>query len=330
MIKTIDVCGLGNSLVDILVQIPNEHFLTLGLERGSSRLYTPQEQAELLSVLSKYEAVLVSGGSVANSIIALAQLGGRGAFLTSIGDDRYGLHYQSEFSDLDIIFPNPPGITKTTGTCATLITPDGERTMRINLAASQDFASKHLDQATIAKSKWLFIEGYLLANPTCAFEAILKAIDSALRSDTKIALTLSEHWVVESNRKSLEDILPKVDLLFANKAEAFALTSTDSVDQAIKKLSELVPNYVMSLGPDGAQVKLDEQSFHTPAFACQPLDLTGAGDMLAGTFLYGITNNFSAQESARAACYLAREVITRIGARLVGNHKQYWEEGLSK
>src|SRR5687768_17047506 len=136
--KEFHVCGLGNSLVDIFLELSDAEFARLGFERGTMRLVDKDDQQKLLAAFhdQDHDLRLVSGGSVANSVIAVSQLGGSGAFIGCVGDDRYGLHYAGEFAELDIDFCNPPLVGETSGTCVSIITPDAERTMRTCLAVS--------------------------------------------------------------------------------------------------------------------------------------------------------------------------------------------------
>src|SRR5438552_1399414 len=161
MAREFDVCGLGNALVDILLELTDEEFTPLGFERATMRLVESTEQKTLLETFRDHEPRLVSGGSVANSVIACSQLGGKGAFIGCVGDDRYGLHYTEEFEELQIEFCNAPLVGETTGTCVSIITPDAERTMRTNLAVSSHLAARHVPADRIAASEWLFIEGYV-------------------------------------------------------------------------------------------------------------------------------------------------------------------------
>jgi len=176
MSKEFDVCGLGNSLVDILLELTDEEFAPLGFERGTMRLVDPPEQKALLARFGDHEPRLVSGGSVANSIIACSQLGGRGAFIGCVGDDRYGLHYADEFKQLAIEFCNPPLVGETTGTCVSIVTSDAERTMRTSLAVSSHLSARHVPADRIAASTWLFVEGYVFANPHTGQHAIREAL----------------------------------------------------------------------------------------------------------------------------------------------------------
>src|SRR6476620_4441086 len=163
--KEFDVCGLGNAIVDIFVEVADEELEALAFERGTMRLVDIAEQRALLDRLHARDPRLVSGGSVANSVIALSQLGGKGAFVGCVGDDRYGLHYQEEFTQLGIDIGNPVIVGENTGTSVCLITPDAERTMRTCLAVSSHLSERHIEAARIKAAEWLFIEGYVFANP---------------------------------------------------------------------------------------------------------------------------------------------------------------------
>jgi sugar/nucleoside kinase (ribokinase family) len=322
------LCGVGNAIVDIFVEISDEEFAALGYERGSMRLVELGDQKALLERFKDREPRLVSGGSVANSVIAFSQLGGDAAFVGCVGDDRYGLFYTGEFEELNIDIGNPVIVGEATGTCVALITPDAERTMRTCLAVSSHLADRHVDAERIKNSEWLFVEGYVFANPT-GQTAIREAIKVAKQNGVKVAVTCSEAFIVEVFHQPFYEALGETDLLFANESEACALTKTRDAGAASAKLKELVPNSVVTAGPKGAFVRYEGVEAHVPAFACEPKDLTGAGDMFAGAFLYGVTHGAAPQQAARAGCLLAMKVITQIGARLHHGARHFWEEGLA-
>ncbi|MDY3563325.1 adenosine kinase [Gemmata sp. JC673] len=324
--KEFDLIGLGNSLVDILVELSEEEFGPLGFERGTMRLTERDEQQKLLGAFRQREPRLVSGGSVANSVIACSQLGGRGAFIGCVGDDRYGLHYKEEFSELAIDFTNPPLVGETTGTCVSIITPDAERTMRTCLAVSSHLADRHVPAGKIAASEWLFVEGYIFANPATGQLAIREALQAAKANGTKVALTCSDAFVPQVFGDAFRAALAQSDLLFCNATEAVAVAGGSGAAAAFENLKALVPNAVVTDGPNGAFVRYHGSECHVPAFPCQPADLTGAGDMFAGAFLYGVTHGVPAETAARAANFLAMKVITQIGARLHHGAKQFWAE----
>jgi len=330
MPKEFHLIGLGNSLVDIFLEVTDDEFSGLGFEKGTMRLVDPPEQKGLLGAFRDHEPRLVSGGSVANSVIACSQLGGRCAFIGCVGDDRYGLHYAEEFRELSIDFANPPLVGETTGTCVSIITPDAERTMRTCLAVSSHLAARHVPAEKIAAAEWLFVEGYVFANPHTGQHAIREAVRSAKAAGTKVALTCSDAFVPEVFGDPFHEALRQSDLLFCNAIEAAAVTGGADAREAFLRLKEMVPAAVVTDGPNGAFVRVAGREFHVPAFECRPEDLTGAGDMFAGAFLYGLTHGIAPEKATRAANYLAMKVITQIGARLHAGAKQFWDETLGE
>lgn len=327
--KEFHLIGLGNSLVDILLELTDAEFAALQFEKGTMRLVDPPEQQVLLGEFRDHEPRLVSGGSVANSVIACSQLGGKGAFIGCVGDDRYGLHYATEFSELGIDFANAPIVGETTGTCVSIITPDAERTMRTCLAVSSHLAARHVPANKIAAAEWLFVEGYVFANPHTGQHAIREAVRAAKAHGTKIALTCSDAFIPQVFGDPFREALKQSDLLFCNAVEAVAVTGGADAHEAFAKLKGVVPSCVVTDGPNGAFVRHAGTEFHVPAFACKPVDLTGAGDMFAGSFLYGLTHGVPPEKAARAANFLSMKVITQIGARLHQGAKPFWQESLA-
>jgi sugar/nucleoside kinase (ribokinase family) len=327
--KDYHLCGLGNALVDIFIELDDAEFATLGFERSTMRLVEYAEQKTLLDRFRDREPRLVSGGSVANSIIACSQLGGRAAFIGCVGDDRYGLYYKTEFDELAIDIGNPLIVGEPTGTCLSIVTPDAERTMRTCLAVSSHLAAKHVDRQRIRRSEWLFVEGYVLANPNTGQGAVREAIRVAKEEGTKVALTCSEAFIVEVFGDAFRAALAQADLLFCNAAEAKAVTGAADAPAAFERLRSVAPAAVVTDGANGVFVRYGSAEGHVPAFACEPKDLTGAGDMLAGAFLYGITHEIAPLHAARAANFLAMKVITQVGARLHHGTRRFWEEALA-
>src|SRR4051812_26328212 len=234
--KEFDVCGLGNAIVDIFVEVTDDEFTLLNFDRGTMRLVEIGEQRNLLERLHARDPRLVSGGSVANSVIALSQLGGKGAFVGCVGDDRYGLHYQEEFAQLGIDIGNPVIYGETTGTCACLITPDAERTMRTCLAVSSHLSDRHVDAGRIKGAEWLFVEGYVFANPDTGQGAIREALKVAKANGVKVALTCSDAFVPEVFGDAFSAALKQSDLLFCNATEAAAVAKVKSAADAFERL----------------------------------------------------------------------------------------------
>ena len=328
--REFQVCGLGNAIVDIFLEVNDDEFGSLGFQRGTMVLVESAEQKLLLERFhhKNHDLRLVSGGSVANSVIGLSQLGGDAAFIGCVGDDRYGLHYAEEFAQLKIDIGNPVLVGETTGTCVAIITPDAERTMRTNLAVASHLSARHVDAQRIAKSEWLFIEGYVFANPDTGQHAIREAIKIAKGNGTKIALTCSDAFIPMVFGDAFLEALAVSDLLFCNAPEAAAISKVESSSEAFAKIKTMVPNSVVTDGPNGAFVSFDGKEAHVPACRCDPKDLTGAGDMFAGAFLYGITHGYPPEVAAIGANYLCMKVITQVGARLHHGTKDFWEEAI--
>ncbi len=317
--KLYDVCGLGNGLVDILLEIKEEELTELGLEKGTMRLVEPSFQSNLLSKFVQKDTHLVSGGSVANSIVALSQLGAKGAMICSLGDDRYGTFYRDECESLGIRITAQPVTGGLTGTCVSLITPDAERTMRTCLASSAMLSEAQVHEDLIKQSRWLFVEGYIFANPNYGQRAVRRAVTLAKRHGTKIAVTVSEAFIVESFGPFVREIVEQVDLVFANASEACAYAGTSDYRTAFDNLRQQVPAIVVTAGAEGALASIGGQRTEAKALSCKPVDLTGAGDMFAGTFLACITHDWSVADAAKAGCCMAGEVIMQYGARLSKN-----------
>jgi sugar/nucleoside kinase (ribokinase family) len=293
------------------------------------RLVELAEQRAMLDQYQKREPKLASGGSVANSVIAFSQLGGSAAFIGCVGDDRYGLFYSSEFEELGIDIGSPIIVNESTGTSVCIITPDAERTMRTCLAVSSHLAARHVEERRIQDSEWLFIEGYIFANPSTGQTAIREAIQMAKRHNTKIAVTCSDAFVVNVFGDALHEALKHTDLFFCNETEACAVAGTTNAEDAFKKLKEKVPSVVVTNGPHGAFIRHNGAEAHIPAFHSEPKDLTGAGDMFAGAYLYGISHGVPPVKAARAANFLSHKVIMQVGARLHHGTRQFWDECLS-
>jgi sugar/nucleoside kinase (ribokinase family) len=321
--------GLGNALVDIFIELSDQELATLGFERSSTRLVQANEQKALLERFHNREPRLVSGGSVANSVIAFSQLGGRAAFLGCVGDDRYGLFYKTEFDQLGVDIGNPVVVDETTGTCVCIITPDAERTMRTCLAVSSHLSARHVDEERLRNADWLFIEGYVFANPQTGQGAVREAFRVARKHNVRVAITCSEAFIVNVFGNAFFEALDNTDLLFCNAPEACAVTGASCAEEAFAHLADKVPSAVVTDGPRGAYIRHSGITAHVPAFPCHPVDLTGAGDMLAGAFLYGITHDVPPDRAARSACYLAMKVITQVGARLHHGARAFWDECLA-
>jgi sugar/nucleoside kinase (ribokinase family) len=322
--KTIDVTGICNGLVDIFADISEADFEPLGFEKGTMRLVGIDEQRDLLNRFAGREPALCSGGSVANSMIVLAQLGGKSAICTSLADDEYGRFYRNECLELGIHMPVPLAERGATGTVVSLVTPDAERTMRTSLGVCVELGREHISSQVIKDSRWVFIEGYVFSNSDAGRDAISQVVELARGADTRIAVTCSDAWIVSGFGDHLRKVLESTSLVFANEEESAALSGATDVTAAGRKLKDRFPYVVLTAGSRGAYIWWEGEELHVPAFACEPRDLTGAGDMFAGSFLYGINHGLSPYDAAHRANFLASRVIGQVGARLKGDVRTLW------
>lgn len=326
--KHFDICGVGNGIVDLLVTVSEEDLAALQLKKGSMSLIDAAGQRKLIDALKGHECVVVGGGSIANSLSAFAQLGGKAAFHTCLGDDKYGFFYKAEFDSLGIELGTQAVKDGVTGTCLSMIAPDGERTMRTHLGVASHMSARHISREIIGNSRWLLLEGFMFSGGDDALSAVEAAVSIAESCACKIAVTFSDLFVVNNFRKQLEQWVPYADLVVANEFEAMAFTGKKTLDDALRVLVSGNCSAVVTASERGVKGRINGEDFSCPAFPCSPIDLTGAGDMFLGAFLYGMVSGMTMRDTARGACYLAMKVITQVGARLHSGVREFWQEGM--
>ncbi len=315
MDRKFDVYGVGNAIMDLQLRAAEGDLQKFGLEKGGMKLVEPEEQKKLLEYYHGTDLHQASGGSAANTVIAVSQLGGKTAYGCMVGDDRFGSDYLKEMKNLGVHLHTQPRPGKMTGTCIILISPDAERTMNTHLGASVELDEKDVSPELIAASKWLYVEGYLFSQPS-GQRVAKRAISYAKECGTKVAVTFSDGFIVEVFGDALRAAVDQADLAFANFNEAKKFTGAEDEDEIFKRFSAAVPSAVMTLSERGARVSEAGKQFFIPPFETKAIDDTGAGDMFAGGFLYGLTSGRSVEESGRLACYLASRVVSQLGPRL--------------
>lgn len=315
MNKNLHLFGLGNALVDVQLQIDDEAFSGLNLRKGGMALVDAAQQKEILDRFLHLEAFRCSGGSAANTIIAFAQFGGRAAYGTRLGRDEHGMFYASEFKDLGIELHAELTENEHTGTCLVLITPDAERTLNTALAVNTGFTREHVSEDAIRRAEWIYIEGYKFSEESGA-DAIEHALYYAKKYGTKVAVTFSDAFIVQYFSEGLRKAVAGADLIFCNEVEAQAFTGTGDMDEAFRALREAAPNVAMTLGEKGSKVHVGGFSWDVPAVPVTPVDTTGAGDIYAAGFLYGVTHGYTPEQAGRLGAIAAARVISQLGARL--------------
>lgn len=322
--KQFDVYGLGHALVDIEYSIDPDVLDAFAIKKGVMTLVDEAQQAAMISQLASRTVSQGSGGSAANTIIAVSQLGGRAFYSCCVAPDAQGRFYVADLSRAGVstnadALMVPAGAT---GTCLVLVTPDAERTMCTFLGVSATVAPSAVDTAMLAASRYVYLEGYL-ATGADSLQAALYARDQARAAGTSVAVTLSDPTVVAHCRPAIDQLLVGgVDLLFANEEEAKALAGTDDLARAADRLRGWARQFVITRGPAGA-LAFDGQTMHTiPAVSTRAIDAVGAGDIFAGAFLYGITHQMSFPRAGALAALAAARLVACHGPRLTSSDMQ--------
>lgn len=325
-----DLYGLGNALVDTEYHISDELLVGLGVEKGmmtlidDAQLVVLEEQLRSRGKLKKQ----ASGGSAANSLIAAANFGAKVFYSCKVADDELGVFYHQDLVDsgvatnLDQI--REPG---TTGRCLVMVTDDAERTMNTFLGITGDLGPHEIDETALKASSMLYIEGYL-ASSDKAREAAIRAHQIAKDAGIQVALTFSDPAMVTYFKDQVSEMVGDgVDLLFCNEQEAMTWTGEESIEGALTALSNTATQWVCTRGKDGATVFDGVKRFDIPGRVVKPVDTNGAGDMFAGAFLYGLSNDWGFEKSARFGVYTSGYLITQYGPRVaLANHAILLEE----
>ena len=308
------ILGIGNAIVDVICKVDDKFIIQNNLTKSTMKLVDESEFKKLLSNLKIEETV--SGGSVANSIVGLSQLGNKVGFIGKVSDDDLGNKYEEGLKKekVQFIYSKKKEVIPT-GTCLILITPDSERTMVTFLGTAGKISEKDIDTNAVKKSEILFLEGYLWdeGDPKKAFE-------KAINNSNKVAMSLSDLFCVERHKPHfLELVRNKLDVTFANEQEIMSLIDAKKFDDVINFAKEINKLIVITRGEKGAVAISKNEVVECSANKNLRIkDLTGAGDLFAGGFLHGMINNKSNKESLEKGTEMSSKVIQIIGARL--NH----------
>jgi adenosine kinase len=311
-----DVLAIGNAIFDVLVRTDEKFLADHGMTKGSMALIDEARAASIYRDMGP--ATEMSGGSAANTIVGLASLGARTAFIGKVKEDQIGNLYTHDIRAAGVAFetkPAPDG--PATGCSYILVTPDGERTMNTYLGAAQDLVPGDIDEAQIAAASLVYLEGYLW-DPQSAKEAFVKASTIAHGAGRQVALTLSDSFCVDRYRDEFLDLMRKrtVDLVFANEAELQSLYQTSDFDTALKQFRADTKLGVVTRSEKGCVVASKDGVVAVPAHPIEKMvDTTGAGDLFAAGFLFGLVREAGYENAGRLGALAAAEVIQHIGAR---------------
>ena len=306
------ILGIGNAIVDVLCKVDDDFLVKNSLTKSTMKLIDEDEFKTLLSLLNIEETV--SGGSVANSIVGLSQLGNNVGFIGKISEDSLGQKYEDGLKKEKVNYLyNKKKEPIPTGSCLILITPDSERTMCTYLGTAGKINDQDIDESIIKNSEITFLEGYLWDEGEPK-----KAFDKAITYSNKVAMSLSDLFCVERHKKHfLELAKNKLDIIFANEQEITSLIDANSFEEIVTFSKQIKKNVVITRGDKGAISILNNELIECEAQKNLNIkDLTGAGDLFAAGYLHGIINNLSIKECLIKGTELSSKIIQKIGARI--------------
>ena len=311
-----DVLGIGNAIFDVLVQTDESFLAAHGMTKGGMALIDETRAASIYRDMGP--ATEMSGGSAANTIVGLASLGARAAYVGKVRDDQIGRLYIHDIRAAGVAFETAPASGgPATGCSYILVTPDGERTMNTYLGAAQELKPGDIDANEVAASAIVYLEGYLW-DPNDAKDAFVKAATVAHDAGRQVALTLSDSFCVDRYRGEFLDLMRgrTVDLIFANEAELHSLYQTSDFETAMRQLRSDAKLAVVTRSEKGCVVASKDGVIAVPAFPVGSIvDTTGAGDLFAAGFLFGLVRGAGHENAGRLGALAAAEVIQHIGAR---------------
>jgi sugar/nucleoside kinase (ribokinase family) len=311
-----DVLGIGNAIVDVIAKAEDDFLARNAMNKGAMALIDEQRAAAIYDAMGP--AIEISGGSAANTIVGLASFGARAAFIGKVKDDTLGRSFAHNIRAAGVDFGTPfASAGAATARSYILVTPDGERTMNTFLGAAQDLAPADVDESAVAGAAITYLEGYLW-DPPHAKEAFRKAAKIAHAAGRVVALTLSDAFCVDRYRAEFLDLIRTrtVDLVFANEAELRSLYQTADFDTAVAALREDAKLAVVTRSEKGCLIVEREQTRAVQAFPVKRVvDTTGAGDLFAAGFLFGLARGAELTTAARLGALAAAEVIQHLGAR---------------
>jgi sugar/nucleoside kinase (ribokinase family) len=309
------VTALGNAIVDVIGTVSDAFLVDNGLTKGTMALIDEPRAADLYARMGK--CVEMSGGSAANTIVGIASLGGRGAYVGKVRDDSLGEAFRAGMQTAGVRYETAPSRSgASTARCLIAVTPDAQRTMNTFLGASRELGPDAIDEALIRASKVTYMEGYLW-DPPAAKEAFLKAARIAKQAGRKASLTLSDPFCVERHRAELLNLVDAhIDILFANETEIKALYQVETFEEALRAVRGRCEIAVLTRSEQGSVVVTKEEVITVPVDpVAAVVDTTGAGDLYAAGFLYGYTQGAPLARCGRLGALCAAEVISHVGAR---------------
>lgn len=317
------VYGIGNALVDMEYEVDYSDLETLGIEKGVMTLVDEAKQLEIMLHLASHPHQRGSGGSAANTVIGLAQFGGRGFYSCKVADDELGHFYMRDLSEGGVDTNHHTEKDQGhTGRCVVLVTPDSDRTMCTFLGVSGNLSARELVAEALCDSEWFYTEGYLVTSPSArALSVEAKAIAEA--AGVRTAISLSDPNMVKHFRDGLLEMIGAgVDLIFANEQEAKGMARTEDLGTAVEYLKRVSRAFAITRGPLGALTWNGQALIEIPGVKVQAVDTVGAGDMFAGAFLHGLTQGWDHRRAGELAAAASAKLVTSLGPRISRDETQ--------
>lgn len=326
MPKAYDVVGIGNAIVDVLAHCQDDFLSRMKIERGIMQLIDAPRARELYNSMS--ERTEISGGSAANTIAGLAALGAKTVYIGKVKDDALGDTFARDLRAQGASYETPRAPRThedDTGRSMIFVSPDGERSMNTYLGVTEFLTPDDIDPKALSDTDWIYLEGYRFDGPE-SHAAFAKAISLCKSSGGRVSLTLSDPFCVERHRSAFQNMISQdIDLLFCNEHELKSLYQESDLEVALQKTAKDVPVTACTLGERGAVVIRGNSRTEVPAENAQIVDATGAGDLFAAGFLFGVITSESDETCAKMGCIAAGEVLSHIGARPQSNLKRLFE-----
>jgi sugar/nucleoside kinase (ribokinase family) len=319
-----DVFGVGNAIVDIVTEVDDDFFVKNNVEKGVMTLVDEKRQLHLMNVIDMKQSKISGGGSAGNTVVAISQFGGKSFYSCLVARDELGRFFLDDLRRHGVetnlkLEDCPEGHS---GRCLVMTSPDAQRTMNTFLGVSSFLSPEHLSETAIRNSKYVYLEGYLVASPK-GLEAMKEAKKIAERSKIGVALTFSDPSMVKYFSPQMTEIVgASVDLLFCNDEEAMIFTGTNSLLEAREKLKQTAKRFVITRGANGALVFDGDTFISIEPYPAKAVDSNGAGDLFAGAFLYGITHGHGYAASGKLASLASSHVVRQWGPRLTREHVQ--------
>jgi sugar/nucleoside kinase (ribokinase family) len=323
----LDVYAFGSALVDVQLPVTDKELEALGAVKGNMALTERSQQEAVLKRLMGADlscldslsgkANMAAGGSAANTVFGVAQLGGSAGLCGKVARDAFGDFYINNMKQSGVAFTGRK-VAGMTGTCIILISDDAQRTMLTCLGVSSEIGYDDIDEAKLKNSRYLYLEGYLFDSPL-ATQTMLHAIDTAKKHGVKIAFTASDAFCIARHKDTFLKLLPQIDLLFCNAQEACALSDTGTNDEALKALAALGPAIALTDGGSGSLLCFNGETLPVKPCSVSPVDTTGAGDSYAAGLLYGLTSGRSLAASGAIASLFSSRVVAQLGPRFAGD-----------